>query len=90
MTNTDPTHSNNTNTPWLGKGPVWIMILLIGPLALPFLWRSPHFSKGSKIAITIPLIVLTLLFLAALAFLWFNNITMETLENMANTSGIAL
>lgn len=90
MTNPDTTVPPHPNAPWLGKGPVWFLILLVGPLALPFLLRSPHFSKGSKIALAIPLVLLTLLFLAALIFLWFNDINMETLENMTHTLGVVL
>ena len=70
---------------WLGKGPVWIMILIVGPLALPFLFRSPHFSRGAKWAISVPLLLLTVLFLAAILFLILNDITMEMVLQMAES-----
>ena len=42
--------------------PVWVVILLffvLGPLALPYLWRSPRFTQGWKIALTIATIAWT-------------------------------
>ncbi len=35
--------------------PLWVLVLLflvLGPLGLPYLWRSPRFSRGAKIALT--------------------------------------
>lgn len=41
----------------------WVVLVLLfaalGPLALPLLWRSPHFSRGWKIALTAAVLVLT-------------------------------
>jgi hypothetical protein len=42
--------------------PVWVLILLflvLGPLGLPYLWKSPKFSRGMKIALTIAVLVYT-------------------------------
>lgn len=47
---------------FLKKGSVWTLILLVGPLALPFLWLSPDFKQGTKIFLTLLLSILTLLF----------------------------
>jgi len=36
--------------------PVWVLVLLflvLGPLALPYLWRSPSFSRRLKIVLTV-------------------------------------
>jgi hypothetical protein len=42
--------------------PVWVLILLffvLGPLGLPYLWKSPRFSRGMKIVLTVAVIVYT-------------------------------
>jgi hypothetical protein len=42
--------------------PVWVLVLLflvLGPLGLPYLWRSPRFSRGAKIALTAGVIAYT-------------------------------
>jgi hypothetical protein len=42
--------------------PVWVLILLffvLGPFALPYLWRSPRFTRGLKIALTISVVAYT-------------------------------
>ena len=42
--------------------PVWVLVLLflvLGPLGLPYLWRSPKFSRGMKIALTVCVIAYT-------------------------------
>jgi hypothetical protein len=42
--------------------PVWVLVLLfavLGPLGLPYLWRSPRFSRGAKIALSGCVIVYT-------------------------------
>jgi hypothetical protein len=44
--------------------PVWVLVLLffvLGPLGLPYLWKSPRFSRGMKIALTVCVIVYTVL-----------------------------
>jgi len=36
--------------------PVWVLVLLflvLGPLALPYLWRSPGFSRRVKVVLTV-------------------------------------
>ena len=47
--------------------PVWVLVLLflflvLGPLALPYLWRSPGFSRRLKVALTVLVIAYTGLF----------------------------
>jgi hypothetical protein len=42
--------------------PFWVLVLLfvvLGPLGLPYLWRSPRFSRGAKIFLTGCVIVYT-------------------------------
>ena len=42
--------------------PLWVLVLLflvLGPLGLPYLWRSPRFSRGAKIALSGCVIVYT-------------------------------
>ena len=42
---------------------VWFVLLMLfvvlGPLGLPFLWKSPRFSKSAKIALTIATVIYT-------------------------------
>lgn len=45
---------------------VIVMLLVIGPFAIPLLWQSSNFSKGSKIGWTILVIVLALLVIVAI------------------------
>ena len=36
--------------------PVWVVVLLflvLGPLGLPYLWRSPSFSRRLKVLLTV-------------------------------------
>lgn len=36
--------------------PAWVVVLLfvvLGPLALPFLWKSPRFSRPLKVVLTV-------------------------------------
>ena len=40
---------------------VILLFLVLGPLGLPLLWRSPSFTRGWKLALTIALVVYTLL-----------------------------
>ena len=45
--------------PWyLGRTFVIVAALIVGPFALPFLWYSPQFKNGTKIALTILLVLL--------------------------------
>ncbi len=45
---------------WYAK-PVWLVlwISLIGPLALPMVWSSPHLTRPAKWMISITVILLT-------------------------------
>jgi hypothetical protein len=47
---------------------VILMLLTVGPMALPLLWQSPRFSRGGKIGWTIAVILIVLLGIAALLF----------------------
>lgn len=44
---------------------VYLLLAVVGPLALPLLWLSPSFSKKGKWVLTILLIVLTLYLMVA-------------------------
>ena len=47
--------------------PVWVLILLfgvLGPFGLSYLWKSPKFSRGMKIALTVCVIAYTGLLVA--------------------------
>lgn len=37
----------------------WLGVLLVGPLALPILWRDPRYSRLSKFLISLGVILLT-------------------------------
>ena len=55
---------------WYYRPPYVIaMLLLVGPLALPLLWRSPHFSRVARWAWT-ALIVATLLLFLVMPYLF--------------------
>jgi hypothetical protein len=46
--------------------PVWVLVLLflaLGPLGLPYLWRSPSFSRGLKVVLTVLVIAYMALFI---------------------------
>ncbi len=46
--------------------PLWVLILLflvLGPLALPYLWRSPSFSRRLKVVLTVLVVAYTGLFI---------------------------
>ena len=46
--------------------PVWVLVLLflvLGPLSLPYLWRSPSFSRRLKVVLTVLVIAYTGLFI---------------------------
>lgn len=48
---------------------VWFVLLMLfvvlGPLGLPLLWKSPRFSRTAKMALTIAVIALTAWLLVA-------------------------
>ena len=46
---------------------VIVMLLTVGPMALPMLWRSPAFSRTAKIVWTAVVVLIALLVLVALA-----------------------
>jgi hypothetical protein len=55
-------------TPWYAKSSILVLsFLTVGPFALPLVWFNPAFSMRKKIIVT--LIVLTLTWFAATAFL---------------------
>jgi hypothetical protein len=44
--------------------PVWVLLLLfvvLGPLGLPYLWKSPGFSRGAKVVLTVLVAAYTVL-----------------------------
>jgi hypothetical protein len=44
-----------TSPKWYYR-PMWVLVLLflvLGPLALPYLWRSPSFSRSWKVVLTV-------------------------------------
>ena len=46
--------------------PGWVLVLLfmvLGPLGLPYLWRSPGFSRRLKVVLTVLVIAYTGLFI---------------------------
>src|SRR5215470_5022977 len=49
--------------------PWWVLLALfvvLGPFGLPLLWKSPSFSRWSKIALTVAVAAYTILLLDAL------------------------
>jgi hypothetical protein len=40
---------------------VVLLFLVLGPLGLPLLWKSPSFTRGWKIVLTLAMVVYTLL-----------------------------
>ena len=51
--------------------PLWVLILLflvLGPLALPYLWRSPSFSRRVKVVLTVLVVAYTGLFIDEIRF----------------------
>ena len=57
---------------WLSGEKAWyviLMLLTVGPMAVPLLWQSPRFSRGGKIGWTIAVILLALLGIAMLLFI---------------------
>jgi hypothetical protein len=63
---------------------VIIAVLCVGPLALPLVWISPAFSKKLKIAITLVMVILTILLLKASVDLY--NILLKEIEELRNIS----
>lgn len=46
---------------------LWLFVAM-GPLALPMLWRSPHFSRRTKTVLTV--LVIVIFAAAVVALLW--------------------
>src|SRR5262249_57722064 len=44
---------------------VLLLFLVLGPLGLPLLWRSPSFSRGMKLILTIVVLAYSVLLLKA-------------------------
>jgi hypothetical protein len=56
-------HTAETPVPikWYYR-PFWVVVLLfvvLGPLGLPYLWKSPRFSRGAKILLSVCVFVYT-------------------------------
>ena len=47
---------------------VIVMLLMVGPFALPLLWQSPKFSKTAKIVWTLIVVLIALLAIVTLMF----------------------
>ena len=57
-------------SPWLSGQSVWyivVMLLTVGPMALPLLWQSPALSRTAKIIWTVTVILIALLVIGAIA-----------------------
>jgi len=42
--------------------PLWVLLLLfvvLGPLGLPYLWKSPSFSRAMKVTLTVLVVAYT-------------------------------
>jgi hypothetical protein len=46
------------------KSYVVVMLLLVGPLALPLLWKSPHFSRSARWTWTVTVAAAVVMFIA--------------------------
>ena len=47
--------------PWSLR-PFWVLVLLffvLGPLGLPYLWKSPRFSQSIKVVLTVAVVAYT-------------------------------
>jgi len=56
-------------SPLLAGEKTWyviLMLLTVGPMALPLLWQSPRFSRGGKIGWTVAVILIVLVGIAML------------------------
>ena len=62
-------HAAGKSSPLLSGEKAWyviLMLLTVGPMALPLLWQSPRFSRGGKIGWTVAVILIVLLGIAML------------------------
>jgi hypothetical protein len=59
---TDPhVPTQGPDVPWYLR-PFWVLVLLffvLGPLGLPYLWKSPRFSQSIKFVLTIAVVAYT-------------------------------
>jgi hypothetical protein len=64
----EPKLDEDEKIKWEDEKIKWYLrpIFVLGPFGLPFLYRSPHFSKGLKIILTIAVIIYTLYVIFAL------------------------
>ncbi len=59
---------------------VILMLVMVGPMAIPLLWQSPRFSRGGKIGWTIAVILIALVGIVLLLFVgpaiehWFQSV----------------
>jgi hypothetical protein len=61
LAQTQPVRSIEPSTNWYYR-PFWVLVLLffvLGPLGLPFLWRSPRFTRVLKVTLTVAVVVYT-------------------------------
>jgi hypothetical protein len=50
-----------TDVSWYYR-PFWVLVLLflvLGPLGLPYLWKSPRFTHGMKVLLSIAVVAYT-------------------------------
>jgi hypothetical protein len=57
---------------------VVLLFLVLGPLGLPLLWRSPSFTRGWKIVLTLAMVVYTVLLVDSVVVA--TRLAMEQLE----------
>ena len=57
---------------------VLLLFLVLGPLGLPLLWRSPSFTRGWKIVLTVVMVVYTVLLIDSVVVA--TRLAMEQLE----------
>jgi len=50
-------------TPWYYRrwGVLLLLFVVLGPLGLPLLWKSPSFTRGWKIVLTVLMVVYTVM-----------------------------
>ena len=77
--------TDNEKTPikWCYRPTIVIIALLTaGPFALPLVWKSPAFTKPSKIAITVLMLLLTVWLVKTSVNIY--QLFMKDLQNMQN------
>jgi hypothetical protein len=53
-----------------------MLFFVLGPLGLPLVWKSPRFARGAKVALTLIMVVYTIL-LVELTLRTFRAVTEE-------------